>query len=394
MIKLLDFFVENYDAVIEIRNKLYCLVIDLNMGINTATRSATRASEILHRLLNMKTYPKVNIGFAKRSGYYHLHINIFCKDSIYQQLNTGDTFRDVTFTDAESSTSHMDLKLKINDKDFVPNDSFLQAERERLIQQSGTSMIKEIRRKNEELTKALTDLKTSSTMIQTEKMRALGNLTAGVAHEINNPMMGILNYVQYAIKHTEEDDRKYRPLVDAEKEIKRCQTIIDNLLTFSRMKAEGEELGSKGLLSVLCDRVLQLHSYKLRASNVTVIKDYPDNEPEIVFMSNKMQQVILNFVTNAIDAMKESDKRELTLSIINLRDIMKLEIQDTGSGIDDETLDKIFEPFFTTKQTGQGTGLGLSMSQSIIEEHKGSLECKSKPGVGTCFIISLPAFAT
>ena len=218
----------------------------------------------------------------------------------------------------------------------------------------------------------------------------LGSMTAGVAHELNNPMMGILNFIQYAIKHTSEDDRRYRPLMDALREVNRCQDIISNLLTFSRMKAEGEEEFAMIKPSELFERILQLQAYKLRSANIQFIKLIPPNEPVCEMKIYKMQQVILNLVTNAIDAMKNSEKRELTLRIEANKKNVTLSVSDTGTGMDEETQDKIFEPFFTTKHTGQGTGLGLAVSKSIIEEHHGSLACWSKIGEGTCFIVKFP----
>jgi signal transduction histidine kinase len=389
--------IKTLDNIIDIRNKLYGLSLDLKFSMQQATQLAVSVSQILHTLLQHDVIMvPVRVAFTKKNAHYYLHVFMGCTRWASRQFVAMDSFESLVFQlheDKNEDENKLELEVvsKIIDADFIPNDTFIQEEQERLIQQSSGEMLQEIRKKNTALTQALEDLKTSSSMIQTEKMRALGSMTAGVAHELNNPMMGVLNYVQYAIKHTDEDDRKYRPLMDAEREIKRCQDIVTNLLTFSRMEAEGEEGFSPLKLSMLFTRILKLQSYKLRAVDITVKEDYPkEDEPLIKMKVNKMQQVLLNLITNSIHAMKERDTRELTLSIDVGEERARFSVSDTGSGMDEETLDKIFEPFFTTKQAGQGTGLGLAVSKSIIEEHDGTLTCKSEPGHGTCFMIEIP----
>ena len=339
MIELSRMSIHHYNDVIEARKKIYCLAQDLFLNSNDATYFAILASELLHALLVEQKSADLKLAFTKTGGYYHLNVFISSTEPTYHLLKKAAIFHD------------MHYRLLDNQQLY---------------------------------------LKTSSEMIQTEKMRALGSMTAGVAHELNNPMMGILNFIQYAIKHTKEDDRRYEPLVDAEREVRRCQDIITNLLTFSRVKAEGEEEFSLIKPSVLFDRIVQLHTYKLRSTNIHVNKHYPKDEAAVRMKVNKMQQVILNLVTNAIDAMKDCEKKELTLIVDIGKENVTLGVYDTGPGIDEETLDKIFEPFFTTKKAGQGTGLGLAVSRSIIEEHRGVLNCQSKVGEGARFIVTLP----
>ena len=390
MIELSRMSIHHYNDVIEARKKIYCLAQDLFLNSNDATYFAILASELLHALLVEQKSADLKLAFTKTGGYYHLNVFISSTEPTYHLLKKAAIFHDMHYRLLDNQQLYLELSIKITDLTFVPDEHFLQTERERLIQQSSGEMLQEIRQKNIELNKALQDLKTSSEMIQTEKMRALGSMTAGVAHELNNPMMGILNFIQYAIKHTKEDDRRYEPLVDAEREVRRCQDIITNLLTFSRVKAEGEEEFSLIKPSVLFDRIVQLHTYKLRSTNIHVNKHYPKDEAAVRMKVNKMQQVILNLVTNAIDAMKDCEKKELTLIVDIGKENVTLGVYDTGPGIDEETLDKIFEPFFTTKKAGQGTGLGLAVSRSIIEEHRGVLNCQSKVGEGARFIVTLP----
>ncbi|MCH9756671.1 MAG: GHKL domain-containing protein [Gammaproteobacteria bacterium] len=393
MIELSSNQITQVNDIIEMRNKLYRLGLDLDFQTKLVTQMVVLVSEILRKVLLEENVVQVKLRFTKREAHYYLHVVLECTQRVYYQFNHANVFEGIVFERHEDDEQTLlEIRLKINDSTFIPNDEFIQKEQERLIQQSSGEMLQEIRNKNKALMKAIQDLKTSSGMIQTEKMRALGSMTAGVAHELNNPMMGVLNYVQYAIKHTDEDDRKYRPLMDAEKEIKRCQDIVTNLLTFSRMDAEGEEKLAKIKLSILFERILKLQAYKMRSVNVNVIKHYPSkaDEPYVELKINKMQQVFLNLMTNAVHAMQTCDKRDLTLTIDIGESKVICSVADTGEGMDEETLDKIFEPFFTTKAAGQGTGLGLAVSKSIIEAHAGKLLCDSTVGKGTCFTVILP----
>lgn len=393
MIEFSKLEIKTLDDVIEIRNKLYYLSLDLKLCEQEATQFALSVSQILHALLraDVSVIP-VCVVFTKKEAHYYLHVFIVCLRGVSRQFEAMNKFDSFSFQHNESKGGdELELVLKIMDTTFVPNEAFIREERERLIKQSSGEMVEEIRKKNVDLLQALQDLKTSSGLVQTEKMRALGSMTAGVAHELNNPMMGVLNYVQYAIKHTDVDDRKYRPLVDAEREIKRCQDIITNLLTFSRMEAEGEEGFAQLKLSQVCARILKLQNHKLKALDVIVKEAYSkENEPRVDMKINKMQQVILNLITNAMYAMKGCETREVTLSMDVNEGWMRFSVSDTGNGMDEETLDKIFEPFFTTKQAGEGTGLGLAVSKSIIEEHDGELTCRSELGRGTTFMIDMP----
>ena len=390
MIELSRMHITDYNGVIETRRKVYYLALDLQLSTHTATCLATFASEILNAILVEQKSLDVTFAFSKERGYYQLHLFISCPEATYQRLKAMYIFRDIHFCVFDNQQSYIELKTMISDPSFIPNESFLQNERERLIQQSSGEMLQEIRQKNRALHQALHDLEASSAMIQTEKMRALGSMTAGVAHELNNPMMGILNFIQYAIKHTDEQDRRYRPLIDAEREVLRCQDIITNLLTFSRMEAEGEEAFAMIKPSVLFERILKLLTYRLQSTNIHIHRHFPKSEPEIKMKVNKIQQVILNLITNAIDAMQDREKKELTLTIKSNTERVLMTVCDTGSGIDEETLDRMFDPFFTTKKAGEGTGLGLSVSRSIIEEHSGHLTYETKLGRGSCFTVTLP----
>ena len=239
-------------------------------------------------------------------------------------------------------------------------------------------------------------------LIQQEKMASVGQLAAGVAHELNNPLGGILGYSQFASEKilnkplkdlTEEDIRTYiQHLKDIEHQSQRCKTIVQNLLKFARSSAK-VAFESLGLNSILKDTLLFLR-YQMEMNRVELALDLSDSLPKVMGNANQLQQVFTNIILNAIQAMPNGGK--LTVSskeIPKTEDLPKrvgITFTDTGCGIPQDNINKVFEPFFTTKKVGEGTGLGLSVSYGIIQEHKGEILVESEVGKGTKFTILLP----
>lgn len=212
----------------------------------------------------------------------------------------------------------------------------------------------------------------------------------GVAHELLNPMMGMLNFAQYCLKYTAEDDRRYLILQDIERETGHCIDIVRNLMTFSHMEKEDGEEYQLESFAVIIDRVAKLLSYRIEKDHVLLTWHIAEGTPKIWMAVNGMQQVLLNLISNALDALVESHKKEIHLEVHREDDFVQLTVTDSGRGLTPENLEKIYEPFFTTKPVGQGTGLGLTTSRSIINSQGGDIICKSQPGVGTTFKVLLP----
>ena len=390
MIELTRQSVDSANTIVELRNKVLNLTRSVGFCEEDAVRISTRFSQLARQLLEMRAGGEVIIGFIKLNGHYQLLIRLQAECDIFEFKTLPMLFKHTDTGKEGKNHSYLDIFEAIEDESFRPRDDKLQELREILIRQSKAELMSEVQRKNEELSKLLEDLKRSSGLIQSEKMRALGTLTAGVAHELNNPMMGIINFIQYCIKHTDEDDKRYEPLKDAEREVKRCVEIVRNLLTFSHQENEGTEQFKDLSINTVVERVIKILSYRLRAEKIEVTQELSDDLPIIMGQENRLQQIVLNIVGNAIDAMKDKETRQLTISTEATENAVLIKIKDSGGGMDEETIEQIFEPFFTTKPTGSGTGLGLSVCESIIKEHNGQLHCDSQLGSGTTFTISLP----
>ncbi len=267
-------------------------------------------------------------------------------------------------------------------------------ERTTKLKETNVKMRKEITERekvSEDLRKAYSQLeKQSLFLVQSEKLSAIGTLVAGIAHELNNPMMGILNYAQYCIKNNSENDRIQPVLQDIERETRHCINIVNNLLTFSHMGERESEEYQKQSLNVPLERVLKLLSYRIEKMGVSLRRHFDENTPAIWMKTSSIQEVILNLITNALDALEESKEKEITIDVHREDECVQISIADKGCGIAHENLQKIFDPFFTTKPIGKGTGLGLSFSQSIIMAHGGEITGESESGSGTKLRVLLP----
>jgi PAS domain S-box-containing protein len=228
---------------------------------------------------------------------------------------------------------------------------------------------------------------------QSEKLAALGELVAGVAHELNNPLAGISAFAQLLLEEElNADQRESARLI--KREADRAVGVIRDLLLFSRKAGPSTiPVDINGLVQL----TLRLRAYSLRSSGVQV-ETYLDAElPEVSGDDQKLQQVILNLIVNAEYAMRRTATKRLIIRTAREGDSVVTEVTDTGTGMAEDTLQRVFEPFFTTKPAGEGTGLGLSVSYGIVEAHGGTITVESVPGRGTTFRILLPvatAFGT
>jgi two-component system NtrC family sensor kinase len=226
-------------------------------------------------------------------------------------------------------------------------------------------------------------------LIQSEKMSAIGQLVSGVAHELNNPLAGISAFAQLLLaeKRFPPDQRTAAETIYSE--ARRASRIVQNLLTFARQHKA--EKGPTALNQVL-DDTLELRGYELRVRGIDIRREYDEALPDTMADAHQLQQVFLNLITNAEQAMERSEGRHHRLTVrTRLVDaIVRTEVEDTGNGIPPNLLERIFNPFFTTKPTGFGTGLGLSISLGIVRAHEGRIWAENAAQGGARFIVELP----
>jgi PAS domain S-box-containing protein len=232
-------------------------------------------------------------------------------------------------------------------------------------------------------------------VIQSEKMAAMGQLIAGVAHELNNPLTAILGISDLLRERAaSEDDRRQLDLVH--QQTRRAADIVSNLLAFSRpAKAQKVPL----CLTEMIQRTLQLHEYSLRVNNIVVDFSPESHLPAVLGDSNQLMQVFLNLIVNAEQAIRSSKNSGILRVRTGAREGMSgptvwASIEDDGPGIPPDSLPRIFDPFFTTKRPGRGTGLGLSICMALVKEHGGTLEASNAPAGGALFTLTLPAVQT
>jgi two-component system NtrC family sensor kinase len=239
----------------------------------------------------------------------------------------------------------------------------------------------------EETCRAYEDLRhTQEQLLQSEKMSAVGQLIAGVAHELNNPLTAILGYAQL-LDGAGLDHRSADYVKKLFKQAQRTHRVVQNLLSFARQrKPQKQDVDLKKVL----EETLVLREYDLKVSNITLERDLPEDMPLVVADPHQLEQVFLNVINNALDAMLETNSS----GVLKVRGFRKnnfvcVEFDDSGPGIKDPS--RIFDPFYTTKSVGKGTGLGLSICYGIIKEHGGEIVARNRDEGGATIEIRLPA---
>jgi two-component system, NtrC family, sensor kinase len=231
---------------------------------------------------------------------------------------------------------------------------------------------------------------TQAQLVHSEKLSAVGEFVAGVAHELNNPLSSLIGYAELLQAQVVDDDAR-SSLKRICNSADRCHKIVQSLLSFARQHPPERKLTN---VNTVIDSVVDILIYELRTSNIQIVKELSPNLPRLLVDPHQIQQVFLNIVNNArqaVEAFRPHGSIRISTGAKGQR--VWIRFQDDGPGISTENLAKIFNPFFTTKPVGKGTGLGLSLSYGIIQEHGGSITAESKPGHGTTFIIGLPVTA-
>ncbi len=223
-------------------------------------------------------------------------------------------------------------------------------------------------------------------LIRAGKMAAIGELAAGVAHEINNPLTGVLTFSSLMLKKVDENHPWKKDLENIVQQTTRCRNIVRGLLDFARQRKPDKKEWD---IHILIDRTVTLVENQARFQNIKIVKEFGTGIPMLFVDGDQIQQVFMNIIINAADAMAE-DKGTLTIKTKMKDGVAEVSFTDTGCGMTKENLSKLFAPFFTTKETGKGTGLGLAISYGIIQSHNGDIDVQSEMGKGSTFRIKLP----
>ena len=229
---------------------------------------------------------------------------------------------------------------------------------------------------------------THNMLMQSEKMAGLGRLAAGVAHEINNPMSGIMLYANLVMEEIGDNHQIGEDLQTIIHEAERCKVIVADLLEFSHQTSyEMEPIDINEVLQ----KTLGILKNQPLYHNISVQLNLADSLSPILGNTIRLNQVVMNLLVNAAQAMEGNGTIQITSRSRANKGVNEILIKDSGPGIAADLLEKIFEPFFTTKTTGEGTGLGLSVSYAIVKEHKGTIRAISSADEGTTFTLRFPA---
>jgi signal transduction histidine kinase len=227
-------------------------------------------------------------------------------------------------------------------------------------------------------------------LLQADKLASIGQLAAGVAHEINNPLGIILGYTQLLIREEPEGTERREDLKTIEKHTRTCKTIVEDLLSFARRSHTKKEPAS---VRDIIDEVLSVVRHNLELRRIEVVTHFDPQLPALVVDKDKLRQVFMNLIMNAQQAIGKDGRITIRTVFDDDRKHVRVSVSDTGTGIEPKHLPRIFDPFFTTKSTGEGTGLGLSVSYGIVKDHGGEILVESEPGKGSVFTVLLPVTA-
>jgi len=251
-------------------------------------------------------------------------------------------------------------------------------------------LFSEAQRLSHDLQTSIEELRKAQTLlIQSEKLSALGELIAGVAHELNNPLTAVMGYARLLQGSEGVSERMERDLRKIHLQAQRAARIVRSMLTFARQHTVEQRCID---VNSVIEQVLELRAYQLRVNNIRLVTDLSCEPLEVLADVNQLQQVFLNLINNAQDAIADAKgSGHLTVTTRRVGAVVRVEFADDGPGIQPENMGRLFSPFFTTKGVGKGTGLGLSICYGIVRQHRGRIWAESEAGAGATFIIELPA---
>jgi len=271
----------------------------------------------------------------------------------------------------EVASGNLDARVQITSEDELGE-----------LAESFNTMASALKRRDEQLKEF-----TRSRIMESERLALIGQLSANVAHELNNPLTGIVTYSHLLLERMPCEDPARDPIQKVVTQANRCRDIIRGLLDFSRQRKPDKTLSDINLVLHEC---VSLVEHQALFQNIQIVKEFDASLPMIVIDPSQIERVFINLIINAAEAMDDGGQLILATSLNPDPEFLRVRITDTGHGISEEDMDRIFDPFFTTKDVGHGTGLGLAISYGIIKEHNGTISVESEVGKGTTFTVRLP----
>jgi two-component system NtrC family sensor kinase len=269
------------------------------------------------------------------------------------------------------ASGDLDAKVEISTRDELE-----------YLAESFNAMAQALKKRDEQLKEFATQK-----IMASERLALIGQLSANVAHELNNPLTGIVTYSHLMMEEIDGDDPRKNSLERIVGQATRCRDIIRGLLDFSRQRKPDKALSNINTVMEQCLAFVEKQALFL---NIEIIKNFQEDLPMMIIDASQIERVIMNIIINAAEAMEGEGVLILTTRSTPDQSHVELIFQDTGPGISEADIEKIFDPFFTTKDVGHGTGLGLAISYGVVKAHNGRISVESEPGKGTKFTVWLP----
>lgn len=305
------------------------------------------------------------------AGITFLSMIVVFAFSYFLTTNITKPLSDLSLAAKKIARGHFPSKIEIKSNDEIAD-----------LGRAFSFMISSLEARDKELKESV-----RKTVAEAERLAMIGQLAAGVAHEVNNPLTGILLYCDLVLKDLSEDNPQRENLEKISREAKRCKTIIRGLLDFARPKKPDIRRSS---INNVIESTLSLVKNQVMFLNIEIKQNLDVNLPLVKIDSDQVQQVFANIVINAAEAMNGKGELSIKSQLSEDKKSIDISFADTGPGITEEHLGKVFEPFFTTKEVTHGVGLGLAISYRIIKDHKGTINVSSELGKGTTFTVRLP----
>ena len=371
----------------------YLLANSIDITDRKRTEEAIHESE--ERFRRIFQEGPLGIALSGLDFKFHVMNKRFCEMFGYTEKELQSmSFRDISFLEDTKKDTPGLQKLTVGELAIYKTEKrYIKKNREVIWGSLTVSLLRDNAGKPQAFLAMVEDItehkKMEEQLIRQEQLASVGQLSSGIAHEINNPLTSIITFSNLLLKQELHDDMK-EDLEIINSEAQRASKIIKNLLTFARKRPQEKQLLN---INESIEKALELRAYEQKVNNILVNVHLDSNLPQLLGNSSQLQQVFFNIIINAEFSMLEAHgKGILTITTEKVGNYVRASIADDGLGISQENMERLFTPFFTTKEVGKGTGLGLSICHGIITEHDGRIWAESELGKGARFFVELPIY--